>query len=142
VDSRWRCAGVGGDAVTGMVTYAWNDALFRSGDTNGKRINGTPEHRSFVTLDVALPLACRMGLAVEMNGAQMLDDANTSELQGFVTTNLRLRRAFRRAATYVQVDNVLDHGGAVSGYVLPFDGTEMLYPRMPRRVLLGFELTP
>jgi iron complex outermembrane receptor protein len=122
------------------ASYTWTDAVFRSGSVNGNRVHGIPEHRGRLDLQLALPLRLGLALTLEANGAQPLDEANTRELRGFATTSARLRRAFRHLDAWVQVDDLFDARHAASGYVLPFDGAELLYPAGARRFALGLEL--
>jgi outer membrane receptor protein involved in Fe transport len=129
-----------GTRLSTSASYTWTDAFFRSGDVNGNRINGIPAHRGVVGLDLGLPLDVGAALVFEANGSQQLDEANTRELRGYAVTNLRLRRPFGPANAFLQVDNLFDQRHAGSGYVLPFDGAEVLYPATALRAVAGIEL--
>lgn len=130
------------DRLMTRFVYTWTDGFFRSGVANGHRINGIPEHRAVVALDLALPYKLHLGAAVEANSSQYLDEENSRELRGYGVSALQVRHESGSLRSYLQVENILNQHFGVSGYVLPFDGTELIYPGRPRRITVGVEVSP
>jgi iron complex outermembrane receptor protein len=128
------------DWLRTTLSYTWTRAFFRSGDVNGNQINGVPAHRGVIDFDFQLPAAVELGLVLEGNGSQLLDEANTHQLRGYGLVGCRARRAVGRLQAFLQVDNLLNERYAASGYVLPLDGEELLYPATGRSFVLGFDL--
>jgi len=127
---------------TTRVVYTWTKGIFRSGEASGNRINGIPEHRGVVALDVTLPLDLHLGGSVEVNSSQYLDEANSRELRAYGVSVIQLWHENGPVRSYLQVENLLDQRFGTSGYVLPFDGTELIYPGRPRRFTIGVEVFP
>lgn len=134
VRRRWS------DRLETAASWTWTDAVFRSGALNGNRVHGLPEHRGGLRLGIGLPLRLGLALTLEAAGEQMLDETNRHRLRGYTTTSARLRRAFRHVDVWAQADNLFDQRHAVSGSVLPFDATELLYPAAARRIAVGIDV--